>query len=289
LVRRAVALPQGIEPINADLITGAGLDAALVGASTVIHLAGVTKALQPAGYYAGNAKASENLARAAARAGARFIHVSSLAASGPSPSGTPVNEGFEPKPISHYGKSKLAAEQAVRAALPEAVIVRPPVVYGPRETGVFQIFQSVARGLVLRIAGDHWFSMIYVHDLVAGLLMLLRRPDVSGRTYFLSHADPVSWSDLDSTAARIMNRHPRVITVPLSAAYTVGFLAEIWAGISRNAATISRDKIAEAACPAWVCDPSRAAAEFGFEAQTSLADGLRTTLSWYKEAGWLKY
>ncbi len=289
LVRRPVSLPTGAQPVTADLISGAGLDSALDGVDAVIHLAGVTKALKPAGYYEGNTTASDVLARAAVRAGARFLHVSSLAACGPSPGGKPLTEDAEPHPISHYGMSKLEGEKAVRSSLPSAVIVRPPVVYGPRETGVFQIFQGVSRGLVLRISGNHWFSMIYVHDLVAGLLAFLGCRDAAGGTYFLSHPDPVAWNMLDTTAARLMNKHPRVITAPLSAAYAIGFLAETWAAIVRKPATISREKISEAACPAWVCDPNRAASQFGIKASTTLEAGLASTLAWYKEAGWLKY
>ena len=52
---------------------------------------------------------------------------------------------------------------------------------------------------------------------------------------------------------------------------------------------VSREKITEATCARWVCDPRRAAAEFGFEAKTSLNAGLAETLAWYKEAGWVKY
>ena len=289
IVRRAVALPAGVEAFQADLATGANLDSALDGVSTVIHLAGATKALNRAGYYAGNATASANLAQAAGRAGARFLHISSLAVCGPSPGGKAVTEDYPPQPISDYGKSKLAAEQAVRDAIPSAVIIRPPVVYGPRETGVLEILQRVARGWAVRIGGgEHWFSMIYVHDLVAGMLALLHCPQADGHTYFLGHRDPVSWAELDTTAAGIMNRRARVLTLPVGVAYTIGLLGEIWAGVTRKPATVSREKIAEAASPAWVCDSSRLA-KLGIVAPTAFADGLAATLAWYKEAGWIKY
>src|SRR5262249_17375 len=77
----------------------------------------------------------------------------------------------EPRPVTHYGKSKLEAERAVRHSLPDAVIVRPPVVYGPRDRDVFQLLKSISKGLVLEIAGgERGFSAIYVKDLCAGLV-----------------------------------------------------------------------------------------------------------------------
>ena len=174
LVRRASVprvLPAGVETVYGDLASGAGLTDALHGVDTVIHLAGVTKALRAEDYYSGNVRATEQLAHAIAGRDVRLVHVSSLAAIGPSTAGIPVGEDAEPHPLTHYGKSKLEAERVVRDLLPDAVIVRPPVVYGPRDTDVFQLLKSISRGLVLEIAGgERWFSAIYVKDLVEGLL-----------------------------------------------------------------------------------------------------------------------
>ncbi len=99
-----------VDVATGDLTTGAGVADALRGVNLVIHVAGVTKALSPAEYYAGNVEASEKLARAvfAAQNPIRMVHISSLAAIGPNPDGVPVSEDTEPHPLTHYGKSKLA-------------------------------------------------------------------------------------------------------------------------------------------------------------------------------------
>jgi len=276
-----------------DLATGVGLEEAVAGVETVIHLAGTTKALSPDDYYRGNVRAAANLARALAGRSVRLVHVSSQAAAGPSPDATPVDEDTLPHPVSLYGRSKLESERVVREIKPDAVIVRPPAVYGPRDTGIFRILKSVARGWSLQIGGEErWFSAVYVGDLVDGLIRAASGPEgtpPAGRTYFMAHHKPNSWSGFAATAARIMRVHPRLLRVPVPAAYAVGYCAEIWAQATRRPGIISRDKIAEAQCRYWVCDSRRASAELGWQAATSLEDGLAETLAWYKESGWIRY
>jgi len=266
------------------------LKVALEGVDTIIHLAGATKALSVRGYYEVNVGLTDALVHALGGRVVRMVHVSSLAAAGPGEPGTPIDENVVPHPLSNYGKSKLEAERLVRKALPDAVIVRPPVVYGPRETGVFTLLKSISRGMALEIGGgDRWFSHIYVRDLVEGLITATRSPQAAGRTYFLTHPKPATWSGFAGAAAEIMNRRLRVWRVPVAAARGVGLAADCWAAITRRAATISRDKVAEAQCTWWVCDSNRARADLGFEAPTSLEEGLALTLAWYKEAGWIRY
>ncbi len=284
------AIPAGVETAQADWATGQGIEAALDGVDTVIHLAGVTKALAAADYYIGNTRATETLARLLAGRSIRFVHVSSLAAMGPSPDGAPIAEDAPPHPVSEYGKSKLEAERMAALWRPDAVIVRPPVVYGPRDTDVFQILKSISGGLVVEIAGGpRWFSAIYVEDLAEGLIAAAETPQAAGRTYFLAHPKVVSWSELAAVAARLMNRRVRVLRIPPAVARAAAYCAELWSRVTRRPGILSRDKVTEACCRAWTCDPRRAARELGFEAATSLEAGLARTLAWYKEAGWIRY
>ena len=289
LVRRQPPPQLAVETVHADLVTGEGLEKALEGADTVIHLAGITKALRPEDYYQGNARATENLARALPEHEIRLVHVSSLAAVGPSTGGKVVTEDTEPHPFTHYGRSKLEAERVVRALRPDAVIVRPPVVYGPRDTGLLAVLRPIARGFSLAIGGsERFYSVVFVKDLVEGLLAAAHEQHAAGRTYFLAHPEPMSWSSLISTAGRLMGRSPAVLRVPPVVARAVGYGAEVWSQVTRKPGIVSREKVDEAQCT-WTCDPARAAAELGFEARTPLETGLAETLAWYKEAGWLKY
>lgn len=288
--RRPFAFPAEAELAVGDLVSGEGVRDAIEGADAVIHLAGVTKALSTSEFYSGNVRATENLARAVAGRGVRLVHVSSLAAIGPSVDGTPVSDDAEPRPVTHYGMSKLEGERIARALVADAVIVRPAVVYGPRDTEVLQMFRSISRGFVLEISGgERWFQAIYVKDLADGLLAAACTPQAGGRAYFLAHAKAVSWSELSSAAARVMRKRTRVLRIPSPLAYAVGGFAEVCSRLTGKPMIISRDKVKEAQCRHWTCDTRRAAQELGFEARTPLELGLAQTLAWYKEARWLKY
>jgi nucleoside-diphosphate-sugar epimerase len=299
LVRRAStagSLPRDAELALGDLETGAGLTEALRGVDSVIHLAGITKARTAADYDRGNAIATANLLRAAGHLDNvdRIVHVSSLAAAGPSPADRPLTETDEARPVSHYGRSKLAGEQAVRQSplAERTVIVRPPVVYGPRDRDVLQMLRTVARGWMAQIGvAPRRFSHIYVGDLVDGLIAATDSASVGagGQVFYLANAAPVSWDEFGNLAARLMGRKVRTVAIPEKAAYVLGMCAEWWTRLSGTPGILSRDKVREACCAGWVCDPGRARRELGFAASTSLEDGLRRTLGWYKEAGWLQF
>lgn len=288
LVRREAELPEGAEAVRGDL-AGAGLERAAAGVDVVFHLAGVTKASRAREYYEGNASGTAALVEACAGV-ARFVHVSSLAAVGPSPDGVPLTEEAAPAPFTHYGRSKLDAERIVRASAlgGRAVIVRPAVVYGPRDTDVLHLFRAAARGRRLEIGrAQRFFSAVYVKDLAEGLVAAAS-PAAAGRTYFLAHPKANSWSELGAIAAELLARPARVVRVPRALAYAAGFCAEAVSLCRARPSIISREKVREACRPYWTCDPSRAAREIGWSARTGLREGVAETLEWYKRSGWLR-
>jgi len=283
---------QNAEAILGDLVSGAGLGAALDGAGIVFHLAGVTKALHKSDYYQGNVKATENLLQAMSGGDATLIHVSSLAAMGPSPDAVPLLEDADPRPLTQYGKSKLQGELAVRRSpvASRTIVIRPPVVYGPRDVDVYQIFKAAASGALVRIGRpESYFSFIYVADLVDGLILAAQRPAAAGKTYFLANPEPVSWSEFGATAASTMVKKLRTYTLPVWGAYLAGSFADLLSRITGRPGILSRDRIVDARQRYWSCDPTRAACELGFHAQTSLREGVAATLEWYRHEQWLTY
>jgi nucleoside-diphosphate-sugar epimerase len=300
LVRRSSALDYlprtpALELAYGDVAGAAGLAAAVEGAGIVFHVAGVTKAIHSVEYYRGNVAGTENLLRAcqsAAPPPERFVHVSSLAALGPSADGAPVGDDAEPRPLTHYGRSKLQAERAVRQSplAARATIVRPAVVYGPRDTDVLHLFRAARSGLLVRVGSkESLAAIIYVKDLADLLIAAALAPAAAGRSYFAANPDPVTWDELAGCAAAIMGRRLRSVNVPAAGAWLVGLGAELVSRIRRKPGIISREKVAEARCRYWVCDASSAGRELGFVPRYSIREGVSETLAWYKEQGWLAY
>jgi nucleoside-diphosphate-sugar epimerase len=299
LVRQSSSLRflplQEIELAYGDLAAGTGLQQALEGVAAVVHVAGVTKARSEAAFYEGNLHGTEHLLRACEQQADppdRFVYVSSLAAVGPSPDLTPMGEDAEPHPLTWYGRSKLAAEAAVQASplAGRAVILRPPVVYGPRDTDVFEVFRAVAKGVMLRIGrGESYFSYLHVKDLSEALARAVCSPSAMGRTYFVANPEPVSWTAFAQTAASVMRRPVRFVSVPQELAYAAAWCAENLSRWRGKPGIISRQKVIEARCRYWTCDPSRAAGELGFQPARNLAQGIEETLTWYKNSEWLKW
>jgi nucleoside-diphosphate-sugar epimerase len=295
LARRTSSL-QYLDTSRVELCYGdapEGLERAIQGVDVVFHVAGVTKALDSRDYYRGNVGLTEDLLRACERSTAppaRLVVVSSLAAAGPSPGGSPLGEDAQPHPLTHYGKSKLAAELAVRASRfgASSVILRPAVVYGPRDTDVLQVFRSVSKGRMFKIGrGPSYFSYIYVKDLADALLAAASSPTASGRTYFLANPQPVSWDEFGAEAAAILGRKLRSVAAPAAVAYLAGWCAELASRFRGAPGILSREKVREARCRYWICNTSRAREELGFAPQRSLEQGMRETLAWYKDTKWV--
>jgi nucleoside-diphosphate-sugar epimerase len=162
-----------VEWFDGDLADRDALRGLVEDAGTVIHLAGVLRAWREDDFLGGNRDGTASLAAAMTEVapGARLVQVSSQAALGPSPS----REGLEPDaalaPISAYGRSKAAAEAEVAAAREvDWTILRPPAIYGPRDTDVFEFFRLAARGLAARPAGERFITVAHVADVVRAAL-----------------------------------------------------------------------------------------------------------------------
>ncbi|MDT8325367.1 MAG: NAD(P)-dependent oxidoreductase, partial [Bacteroidota bacterium] len=182
-----------VQLVRGDIRDADTLEDFVRDADYIYHIAGVVKARDRAGYFEGNVTATENMLRAAKQFAPglrRFLYVSSQTAAGPSRSlERPVREEDEALPITTYGESKIAAEKAVRAvgdALPWT-IVRPPAMYGPRDTEIFIYFQAIARRLNSMIGYDEKrLSLLHAHDLVRGMVLAAEADNSVGETYFIS-------------------------------------------------------------------------------------------------------
>jgi len=268
-------------------------DEALADVDMIYHVAGTTFARRPSDYFATNHKGTETILAAALKRRdqiKRFVYVSSLAAVGPGVDGRPVNEDASPAPITPYGRSKLAAEEAVRAVsdvLP-VTIVRPPAVYGPRDYGIFEFFKAVKGGMFPMIGRrDKRVSLVHARDLCEGIILAGESEAAIGRTYFISSEDDYSMRAVADLMAALMHKRAREIAIPKSLAYVVAIIAEGAAAILRKPPVINRDKVTDLSQTSWSCSIERAKSELGYMPKVQLEDGLRETIEWYKREGWL--
>ncbi|HDQ99613.1 MAG TPA: NAD-dependent epimerase/dehydratase family protein [candidate division WOR-3 bacterium] len=275
-----------VELRQGSLEDRASLAAAARGADWVFHTAASLRPKRREDYVRVNAEGTRMLAEVCAEAGTgRFVLFSSLAAAGPAESrDRPVTESGEPRPVSDYGRGKLAAERVLGAMKdrPASAILRFPAVYGPRDRDGLALFTAVRRGL--RLVLGRFLSLVYVKDAVRAAVLAAERGSGSGRVYFVSDGECHDFDALARTAARLMGRRTVRVRPPRWALRPAAAAAQ-W--LSREGSILNRDKARELAHDCWVCDPARARAELGFVPGYSLEQGLSETVRWYEENGWL--
>jgi nucleoside-diphosphate-sugar epimerase len=217
----------------------------------------------------------------------KFVFLSSLSATGPAKEGRPVDEETPASPVSHYGKSKLAAEQAVLKHIKErglpAVIIRPPAVYGPRDRGFRVFFRMISRG-VFPDWGPSRYSLIYVDDLVRGIVAAAHSPHSAGDIFFLADDQPYTSREIVQVMAEACSKKPLRVPIPRFCMPVVAGLSEL---SGRESFIINRDKLREIRHRNWVCDPARAKRELGFAPKTKLKEGIKWTADWYRIHRWL--
>jgi dihydroflavonol-4-reductase len=288
----------GITLAEGDLTTGEGVEHALDAVDVVQHVAGVTKAADEDGYQRGNAGASRLLAQAMARKPVppRLVVCSSLAAAGPARIGHPRTEEQAARPVSLYGRSKLAAEEAVRAearTVP-AIILRPPFVYGPGDEVNLPPLLAMARhGVFLKSGlGPKEFSFIHVDDLCRALIAAGERGEtlstenpVQG-VYFVADPRAYAWEEFCEALSHALGRsNARVISVPESVGWLAAAGSELASRLQRKVSILNRDKAREMAQEAWTCSPERAMDALNFRPTYTLDGGLKHTVAWYRQQG----
>ncbi len=282
-----------VEFVYGDLFTMDALRDAVSSVDYVYHSAGLTKARTREEYERGNTLGTRNLLDAVLDRNPnvkRFVQISSGAAAGPSPSKAPINEANAPHPITTYGRTKWEAELEClkEAARIPITIVRPPVVYGPRDKDVFEFFHTMSKGLQ-PMSGLHekYVSIIHVTDLVRGFVMAAESEKAAGQTYFLTSTSVHGWREIGDLTKKALGRPAVRVKIPEFGIYTVAAFAELFARLSRKPALINFEKARDMVQDYWTSDPSKAKRDFGFEQQISLEDGIRDTIAWYKQEKWL--
>lgn len=290
----------GARLIACDIADRAGVARAIASsnARVVFHLAGRVRAFDQEEFMQVNAGGVQAVAEACTGQPDRpiLVLVSSLAAAGPS-EGRPTLESDPPVPVSHYGRSKLAGEQ-VAMAFADALaitIVRPCVVFGAGDRGMVEVFRPIARsGLhVVGGSGDRRVSLVAVADLVECLVLAAEQgerlgPGAAGHGIYFAAAEDVSYVELGMAIARALGKpQPRVLRLPGWSMRTIGRLGDVLSRIRRRPGWVGCDKIRDVLAGSWTCSSAKARQQLGWLPAAPLADRLRETAQWYRNAHWL--
>jgi nucleoside-diphosphate-sugar epimerase len=272
LTRRAQPAREGLTWIAGDLADRAALDGLVAGADAIIHVAGVLKARDAAGFELGNVEGTKLLLAAAQAADTRrFILVSSLAAR-------------EPR-LSLYGASKAKAEGLVEQSGLDWTIVRPPAVYGPGDRETLDLFK-MARGGQIFMPPAGRLSLIHVDDLAA-LLLALAAPD--GPTGLL--LEPDDGREGGWTHREFGDALGEAVGMPARTVSTPRLLLSIAARLDRlfrgDKARLTPDRVAYFCHPDWVASRDRAIPPEVWHAKIPTSAGLKQTAEWYCAQGWL--
>lgn len=282
-----------VKLVEGDLFSEEVLSEIIKDMDYIFHVAGVVKSKGKAGFETGNFQSTKNLLEITHKYGSsikKFIHISSGAVCGPNPDDRPITEDYIPKPRTTYGITKKMAEDEVikyKDKFP-VVIVRPPAVFGPRDTEILIYFKTFSKGLNSVIGlKEKYLSLIYVEDLISGIVLAAEKETKSGSIYFICSAREYSWNDIGNITSQLLGRKAIKVRVPHWLVYAVGAIAQFFSIFSKKAATLNLEKCFDITRKKWVFSNGKAKAELGFKEQYTLEEGFRKTIDWYKEMKWL--
>lgn len=281
----------GVTPVAGTLENERALQAALADAEIIYHVAGATSARDEAEFFAINEGGTRRLLETARRVTPslqRFVYISSQAALGPSTRDVRLREDAECRPVTSYGRSKLAGELAVRGSGLPWSVVRPPSVYGPRDKEFLQLFRIVRRGIAPVFgSGDQQLSLVYIRDLVDAIVLAGTHGSAVGEIFHAAHGDIVLSRDVARSAGAALGTSPLLIPVPgMIASGIVGVIGRAAAMTGRKT-VLNSDRMAEFLAPSWLLDVSKAERLLGWTARHAMMESMRTTGAWYREKGWL--
>ena len=261
----------------------------------VVHAAGVTKCLNKADFHRINTEGTQNLVRtiqALKMPLRRFVYISSLSIMGAIREQQPyteILESDEAKPNTAYGRSKLEAEQWLDTVedLPY-VILRPTGVYGPRERDYFMMAKSIQSHTDFAVGYKQQdITFVYVTDVVQAVFLACEK-GVTGRRYFLSDGEVYQSSTFSNLIRKELGNPWWIrVTAPIWVLRIVTFIGEYVGHLTGKVTALNNDKYNIMRQRNWRCDIKPAQQELGYEPKIKLEEGVRHSIKWYKDNGWL--
>ncbi|OGQ33774.1 MAG: hypothetical protein A3F16_05880 [Deltaproteobacteria bacterium RIFCSPHIGHO2_12_FULL_43_9] len=280
--------------ITGDLLKPESLIPAVKNKDLIFHCAAALKAINTEDYYSTNIKGTRNLLDAILFSNPtlkRAVIVSSIAAVGPSRDKNNIIKENDPcNPTSDYGKSKLKMEEMIREKYLDKIpitIVRPPVVFGPRDDKCLPLFKMAKMGIHIEHGKYRAMNLVYASDLVKGMLMAALSDKAKGETYFI--LDPVvyGWMDFLKTISKSLNRKAIKIVLPHFAMYSLAFLSELFGKLTGKQPYFTRKRLDDLNQQYWIYSSEKAKRDFNLQTYTHLVEAITETTAWYKANKWL--
>lgn len=220
----------------------------------------------------------------------KLLYISSLSVMGPRNERdySPITEDMVPQPNTRYGSSKLKSELWLATAGIPYIIFRCTGIYGPWDKDYFLMFESIKKGFDFGVGfRRQMLTFIYAEDLARGAYMALEKAPV-GEVYNMSEPRAYSQREFRRLSMKSMGKKfVFSMRFPLFLTKAVCAVAEKIGALRGKPVTLNRDKFKILRQRNWNCDTSKATRDFGFEAMTPLSEGIRQSVAWYKEQGWL--
>jgi len=287
LARSGVTLARG------DLRDPAAVAAAADGVDVVYHIAAIYRqaGLPDETYRAVNATAVRNIVEAAARGGAkRVVHCSTVGVHG-DVEHPPANEDAPLRPGDVYQVTKLEGEQLAREAAArvgvEVTIARPTGIYGPGDRRLLRLFRGVARRRWVTLgAGKIYYHLTFIDDLIDGLHLCGVHPAAANRTYILAGGEVTTLNELVALVAEGAGVPAPTRHLPVWPFLAAGAVCETVCRPFGIEPPIYRRRV-DFFTKSRAFDITRARTEIGYAPRVGLREGIRRTLDWYREHGWI--
>ncbi|MBN1109869.1 MAG: NAD-dependent epimerase/dehydratase family protein [Methanomassiliicoccales archaeon] len=282
----------GLEKVRFDLTDPASMRGSLDGVDAVVHLAAYyTFTGRKELYEKVNVQGTGMLLRACQEKGVRrFLYCSSTEAMGPI-AHPPADEDAPLDPQYEYGRSKVRAEELVRASGLDWTVLRPSGIYGPSNVDdVAYYFITSFNGLASKFiigTGRNLIQFVHVQDVVRAFLLALDQPVSIGRTYIISQARPYTYEEVYRLLADILGKREPRWRLPKWLAWTLMLPIEGFNALLRRDNFLWRRETVRSVTSDRGFSIERARRELGYEPRYDLPQGMDETVAWYRENGYL--
>jgi len=296
LVRNASRVSKDVERLGeiycGDITKLETLPAAVDGIDAIIHGAGLLGQWGSPYHklYDVNVGGVGHLVRVAAAAGVkRFVHLSAGGVTGPLKEQF-VDESYPPVPRTDYERSKWEGEQLALGLSKELNlslnVVRPTFTYGPGDPHKLKLFQTIKQGRFFFIGdGLSTIHPVYIDDLVAGIDLALQS-DLRGETIIIGGDHPVSKRELVWSIAAALGRRKPEMRLPIWLGEALARGCELSADIFGYSPPLTQSRVLMLSRN-WGYSIEKARNRLSYNPKVDLREGLRLTVQWYREQGWL--